>query len=372
MSTNLMQASRQWATRPADQRFCSLPEMLARCLKFRESAEAKVIPNRAVNAIVDPADEFRGILLEGPNGVPVAPSNWAFGQLAGLAGFPVKPLRELPAPLVADIVNYKLQVQREVESIGVMTAQNVDGAGERLLACATGPNYGRMWNADIIAHLIERFGNGVDGHWRVPGEFGKRLELVTKANTTLYASDRDMFIFLADEDRRIEIPNRRDGKQGGLARGFFLWNSELGSRSLGFAAFLFDYTCCNRIVWGAEGYREIRISHTATVGHRWVEEVIPQLEAYAASSTEPVVKTIVNAQGKSLGDEDAVRKFLLSRKFSNATASAIQAAHMTDEQRPIETVWDAVTGITAYARSIPYQDERVELEREAGKLLERV
>jgi hypothetical protein len=369
MSTNLVQASRQWATRPADQRFTSLPALLERCNKFRASADAKVIPNRAINVISDPADDLRGILLEGPNGVPVAPSNWSFGQLAGLAKFPTAPLRELPSPLVADILNYKLQVQRGVESVGVMTAANVDGAGERILACATGPNYGRMWNADITSALIERFGDGVNGYWRVPGEFGKPVE-VTKENTTLYASDRDMFIFLADEERRIEIPNRRDGKAGGLARGFFLWNSELGNRSLGFAAFLFDYACRNRTVWGAEGYREIRISHTAGVGYRWIEEVIPQLEAYAKSSSEPVVRQITNAQGKSLGNEDDVRKFLVGRKFSGAQASAIMAAHVTDEGKPIENVWDAVTGITAYARALPYQDERVELEREAGRVLE--
>jgi hypothetical protein len=33
----------------------------------------------------------------------------------------------------------------------------------------------------------------------VPGEFGQRVA-VTKQNTTLYASDRDMFVFLADEE----------------------------------------------------------------------------------------------------------------------------------------------------------------------------
>ena len=44
----------------------------------------------------------------------------------------------------------------------------------------------------------------------VPGEFGGRVT-VTKDNTTLYASDRDMFVFLADEENRIELPNR-DGR----------------------------------------------------------------------------------------------------------------------------------------------------------------
>lgn len=47
----------------------------------------------------------------------------------------------------------------------------------------------------------------------------------------------------------------------------------------------------------------------------------------------------------------------------------MKVAHELEEARPIETVWDAVTAATAVARSIPNQDARVDLEREAGKLL---
>ena len=63
----------------------------------------------------------------------------------------------------------------------------------------------------------------------MPGEFGERVT-VKKENTTLYASDRDMFVFLADEENRIEIPGRRAGRSGSFARGFFVWNSEVGKK----------------------------------------------------------------------------------------------------------------------------------------------
>jgi hypothetical protein len=43
-----------------------------------------------------------------------------------------------------------------------------------------------------------------------------------------------------------------------------------------------------------------------------------------------------------------------------------------DEGRPIETIWDAVTGATAYARSIPWTADRVEFETQAGDLLDLV
>jgi hypothetical protein len=50
----------------------------------------------------------------------------------------------------------------------------------------------------------------------------------------------------------------------------------------------------------------------------------------------------------------------------------MEHAHMLDEGRPVETVWDAVTAATAYARDIPYTADRVELETQAGLMLDLV
>lgn len=47
------------------------------------------------------------------------------------------------------------------------------------------------------------------GAFRVPGIRGVALDQVTRENTTLYASDRDMLQFLADEERRNEAPLAR-------------------------------------------------------------------------------------------------------------------------------------------------------------------
>jgi hypothetical protein len=35
-----------------------------------------------------------------------------------------------------------------------------------------------------------------------------------------------------------------------------------------------------------------------------------------------------------------------------------------------ESLWDATTAVTAYAKTIPHQDERVTMEREGGKILD--
>ncbi len=48
----------------------------------------------------------------------------------------------------------------------------------------------------------------------------------------------------------------------------------------------------------------------------------------------------------------------------------VKAVHEAEEHRPIETLMDVTTAVTAFARSIPFQDKRIELEREAGAILQ--
>ena len=360
MTTTLMKASHQWATRPSDERFTSLDGMLAHFRKVRQESTEATVASRRIFA--QPDEDNQGLTLTGFANTSRSydPTHWSFGQIAQLAEAPAGYLRTLPAPIAADAINWGLQYKRHIQDVGLLLRSN----GADTVQAATGPNYGRVWNEEIISMLLDRFGNGRDGAWRVPGEFGKRVE-VTKENTTLFASDRDLFVFLADEENRIEIPNRRAGMYGGFARGFFTWNSEVGSKTLGGAFFLYDYTCCNRIVWGVEDYQEISIRHTASAPDKWLDEVTPVIESYAKSSTATVTQAIENARAKKV---EKVDEFLAAR-FGKRLVQPIKATFQAEEDRPIETLWDVTTGVTAYARGIQYQDDRVTLERAAGDIL---
>jgi len=253
-----MQAHRQWMSRAPDERFTSMLDMQEFKRRLRDNSRSHVISSRGLN--VRPVeDDPRALQIKGyGNGLPAAaPTHWSFGQLCSLASpgnSPASYFREtqMPAPMIADCLNYNLRFTRGVEDIGVLLTTNEDGSVNELRS-VNGPNYGRIYDAEVVDTLVEKFGDGVSGQWRVPGEFGKRVT-VTKDNTTLYASDRDMFVFLADEENRIELPNRRAGRFGSFARGFFVWNSEVGKTTLGAGFFLFDYVCCNRIIWGADQY----------------------------------------------------------------------------------------------------------------------
>jgi len=359
--TTINTASRQWATRPPEERFTSLTDLHEAMAASRHRSRSVVVSNRKL-AVIPYGDQINEIAVTGPNGHPSHPSHWAFGQLSARAGAPAGFLRTLPAPIVADVLNYKLRFVGDPEDVGVLLSRDETGVA---LRAVTGPQYGRIFNAEITNVLLTRFGDGITGQWKVPGEFGRDVK-VTKQNTTLYGSDRDMFVFLADEHNRIEVPNRRDGQPGTLSRGFFVWNSEVGAATVGIAFFLFDYVCSNRIVWGAEQYIERRIRHTASAPDRWIEACLPVLNSYSEASAKPIVAMIEAAQQHKLDD---VKDFL-AKRFTPGLAKEISAAYETDEGRPIETLYDVVTGLTAHARTVPYQADRVDLERQAGQLLD--
>jgi hypothetical protein len=369
-----MRAHREWASRPADQRFTSLTELADFCAKQRQSSSQLIRPSNKIGAEPDGEGRNAGLVIDMPGQDISRPTHWSFGQLASLAGAPPSYLRDLPAALAADCINYGLRYNRDVEDVGVLlTRQGDAGDSELELRAATGPRYGRIWNGGeggVVEALVHRFGDGVSSDWRVPGEFGKEV-VVTKNNTTLFASDRDMFVFLADEKNRIEVPNRRklyDGtsEPGLMARGFFVWNSEVGDTTLGAGFFLFDYVCCNRIVWGGRDYNEVRVRHTSGAPDRWLEEVVPVLTEYANGSAQPVLAAIEAAKKAKIEEVDS----FLAQRFGKRMVADLKETHQIEEHRPIETLYDVTTAVTAFARGLPNNDRRIELEREAGKVMQ--
>ena len=358
-----MAASHQWMKRPDDERYTSLTDMLAHFETMRANSQAIVVPSRRLQA--RPDGDRRGLTVLATDGKTYNPTNYAFAQLAARAEAPAGYLRTIPSDLAADCINFGLQFKRDIEDVGMLLYHN----GDTQLRAVTGPNYGRIWNEEIVRHLVDRFGDGVTGQWRVPGEFRQAVP-ITKANTTLYAGDRDMFVFLCDETDRIELPNRRNGKPGSLARGFFVWNSEVGSTTYGMATFLYDEVCCNRIVWGASEYKEIRVRHTSSAPDKFLDETRPALEAYARGSASTIVSAIDAARKARLDGSDGELDKFLTNRFSKRLSAVLQETHKAEEGgRPIENLWDVATAVTAYARNVTWQDERVALERKAGEVL---
>lgn len=359
-STNLTMASHQWATRPKDQRFLTLAD-LKKSVGERK-AQSWTTPQKASEmVIVAQADDVGVQVQDHTSGEfrTLTPSNWAFAQLAGYAGAPASFLRTLPPEIMAIPLQWKLDHAPLRES-GLVLAQT---NGSNMLRALTSESYGRIWDIQVVEQ-VERINE--QGNWKVP------LASYSDSNplraTTLYASDRDVFIFLVDPDHAIDI-KENGGKP--LYRGFYVWNSEVGSAVFGMTTFLYNTVCDNRIIWGATDVREFRIKHTGGAPDRFFSEAAGYLERFSNESIAKLQEGIAAAQAKKIPvtEGETVQQWLQRRKFTESLAKlAVDFAEA--EQGKAETIWDIVQGASAAARKVEHTDVRVQIEKQAGALME--
>jgi hypothetical protein len=365
MSNNLHRASREWFRRPNDQRFISLEELRAAVLARKQESwtatpavrdiEPLVVldANSQEQLMVKAFDPTRGdsVLLE--------PTNWAFSQLAQYASAPASYLRKLPDTLAAICIAYGLE-KLAMRDDTLMLAQS---NGTHKLRSMTSTSYGRIWDLDVVDAVIKA---NADGRWQIPA--ASYAANNPRRATTLYASDRDVFIFLVDPANPIEVNGET------LFRGFMTWNSEVGSATFGLTTFLYRYICDNRIIWGATDVRELRIRHTGGAPQRFAYEGAKFLARYAEESTAKTVQQIQAAQRFELpqaAKPGEVAKWLQAKGFTGSVAkAAVQSAEV--EEGGANTLWKIINGITAHARTLPHADARVELETKAGNLMNMV
>ena len=377
--------SSQWFSRPDDQKFLTLDDMLAHKKVDAQRMTSRTVDTHKVKIIgdFDESNPSRGNIFveytdENKQEHYNAPTNWSFGQLSQLAGAPSGYLRDLPAPLAADCIQWGLKYNRSKDLIKVYG--NQANGGE--LRAATGPDYGRIFDWEIldpIKNLIDESG----GRWKVPGMMvGSRDGLavydpevpVSMETTTLFASDRDVFVFLVDDRNPIEVGKLPNGEPDLMFRGFYAWNSETGSKTAGIAAMYLRGVCMNRNLWGVENFEEIKIRHTKFAPDRFAMEARPALQSFANGSTHSFIEGVQAAKDARIAKDDEERLDFLTKRagLSGRMAKAASARHFKEEGRPVETVWDAAQAITAIARDVPHQDARIQVERKAGALLDKV
>ena len=366
--------SSEWFSRPNDERYLSLSELYASVKGRAERSRTRTVESAAIRVEAHRDDPENLALILPDAEAPVAPTHWSFGQLASLVSAPAAYLRQLPAPLAGINLQYGLTSHRAEQ---IKTLETEDGRTE--LRAVTGPDYGRIYDHELVAAVQKIAGNGTgDTRWKVPGTLDwssgvyNPMVDITKDTTTLYASDRDVFLFLVDDMNPIEVGKLSDGSPDLYFRGFYCWNSEVGAKTLGIASFYLRAVCQNRNLWGVEDFQEISIRHSKYAANRFAHEAAPALTRFADSSPRPFVEGIRAARERIVAHSDDDRTdFLRKRGFSKAETARIVETVLAEEGRPPESVFDFVQGITAVARSKPQQDTRLEMEGKAKKLLER-
>jgi hypothetical protein len=172
-----------------------------------------------------------------------------------------------------------------------------------------------------------------------------------------------MFVFLIDPLGWAEI----DGEA--FAPGFFLWNSEVGRRSVGVQSFWFQACCQNHIVWDAVEVVEFKRKHTANVHEslndirRIVENLVEKRDQRRDGFADVIKKAMETTLG---GDADEVLKVLNQQGITRTLAK--QAIDIARE-RGAFTVFAVVDALTRLSGKLAHAGDRAAADERAGRLL---
>lgn len=376
-----MAASNEWATRPADQRFSSLDDLLLNQIKhYGNSAQANV----AIKSLsVEP--QGRSLKLVTPKG-RLGFSNWSFGQFAQRVGAPASYLRKLSTETVANSLN------ENIATTEAETMQLFYETTDRNRALAlTSAKYARIPNWEVVKSV-----KALPGNWRTAparpvqsspdGQLPPGARLATEADlgpwsrlsvgepiidAGLYGSDEDVFIFMLCPDAVLDDPS------GPLFRGFFVRNSEVGKATFELTRFLFQQVCGNHIVWGASEVESISIRHLGNNARtRAFDQLGVELKKYAEATVAEEESALKRARIIELGKtrEELVDN-LYQRKDLQLTKKVINLAYdsatenETEQKASPRSAWGFVQGLTRISQASPYADERTKLDRAAGRIL---
>ncbi|MBE2277659.1 MAG: DUF932 domain-containing protein, partial [Rhodobacteraceae bacterium] len=127
--------SSEWFSRPDDERYLSLDDLWASVKGRSERSTTRIVETGRIHVEASRDNPERLDLILPKAGAPMAPTHWAFSQLASLVGAPAAYLRQLPAPLAGINLQYGLSSHRAEQ---IKTFETEDGRTE--LRAVTGPD----------------------------------------------------------------------------------------------------------------------------------------------------------------------------------------------------------------------------------------
>lgn len=272
-------------------------------------------------------------------------NDWSFSQACRLSGGSKDTLNRLSLPCAAQALQELAEKRPNPNALAL-----IDGDSQQIVSLNS-DRYSRIYDADLVETMLS-----------VTGEsFTNPQTGVSKAGTGLYAGEQDCFVFQVSPLGWVEIG------QEAFAPGFFVWNSEVGARSLGVKTFWFQKVCNNHIVWDATDVQELRIRHTGdkyeklAAVRRQLQQLVDKLE----SGKGKFIATIQAAMQARLGAEQAAT-ILKDAGFASKLAKETLEVAQSKGGLTIFAVVDALTRLSQRAEFV---GQRHELDVKAGKLL---
>jgi hypothetical protein len=375
---NLTQASREWASRPADERFGSIAEWCAAAKARADSSrECAAQQLRDFHVKIDSEGNARLAMKGQTATASAALTNWSAGQLGRIIHAPMGYVATLTDMLAEQCLN------EGIANSDTTVAPYLGKNGRLHVRALTTETYERIQDADVAPRLQALASDG----WKAPparpavdGQPGSRLATAEDvggwtsvqigeriAPAGLYAGDRDSFVFLCDTQHPITDPQGNP-----IYRGMFVKNSEVGASSLQVTGFYYRLSCGNHIVWDADNITTVKIRHVGDANRRWAN-VVADLRRYCVGSTGRLEAAMQSSARFRLAEsKDALLDWLFKREFASRKEAeiihTIAIEHADLDGDPM-SAWGTAQAMTRLSQMAPTADVRLRFDEEAGRLL---
>lgn len=335
---HLDKAHRELFKREPDEFFNSFEALHEKCHRQRqESQEIWQLPQK----LIPHGNGSLRLFLE--DGTPCHLNDWSFGQLCSLCGISRQTINRLKPETAAQAIRETLPSTSK--PIQLLTT-------EQAAKAVHGVSYTRLWNDELL-DVIAEFRSDFEPPQRAFNGHG----------TGLYCGEQDLFTFLIDPNGWTQIGEEE------FAPGFFVWNSEVGRRSLGIQTFWYQRICGNHIVWDAVEVVEFSRKHTTNVREaldeirRHIERLIERRDERRDRFTTVIEKAMHEPFGE---DSESVLKLLGEQGIPRTLAKQALPNAMSKGRA---TIFSLVDALTRFSGSLNYAGDRTELDAKISQLL---
>lgn len=366
-------ASRNYAMRPADERYGSVAELVQAAQHERNLSRER--PYNMKDLTIAPIDG--DLMMTSPKG-QAKMTHWAFGQFCRMVDAPAQYMRELSPELAAKCLNYGIE-QTVPGTMASLLVKAPNGTPYPVVRACTSDSYARVWDSELYGAVANQI-IGQDDKWTLPPTWSGEL-------AGAYRGDRDSFLILVNGGSIVNDPSarftgatpvRRDAgtsaiPDNGMFRGLLIRNSEVGASSITIESILYRYVCGNHMLWGAVSDKTFRRRH---VGTRVVRDAIREISNFAynyvrqsTGRDEAIIRTLIDSEIAHT-KEAVVDELRAMGATKDQAESAYLSCEKTESASP-RSFWGAAQGLTRVSQESAWQSDRFVLDQLAGKVLAR-
>ena len=378
----LMKAHEELFRRQPDECFTSLDKLREHCNDDRERSEE----NWPLPKALRPTVAGEGLMLGIDDQPPLRMSDWSFSQLCSMCGVAKPTINKLsPETAGRALVETLPSSDKPVQVL----------ATDRGVRSVHGMAYTRLWNAellDVVAEfddfkppasrhdrpeptvtIDEQSPNGPQTSSAEEALQELRRSQQEDISTGLYCGEQDMFAFLIDPEGWVEMdwtsPHTGQKETERFAPGFFVWNSEVGRRSLGIQTFWFQHICQNHIVWDATEVIDFSRKHTRNVrdGLDQIRLHIESLVKRRDERRDAFHKQVTAAAAMPFEPKADRSKIIKKLQGEGLPVGIIKQALPEGSARP--TLFGLVDKLTRLSGQGQFAGDRAEIDAKIGKLL---